>query len=67
VKPTKRTAGCSPQHLADRRGIAGEDVEYALRHAGFLRQRTSASAVNGFHWRLEHHRAAAASAGDTFR
>ena len=47
------------QHLADRRRIAGEDVEHALRHAGLFgerdqRQRRQRRFIGG----LEHHGAA---------
>ena len=47
------------QHLADRRRIAGEDVEHALRHAGLLgqrhqRQRGQRRFIGG----LQHHGAA---------
>ena len=47
------------QHLADRRRIAGQDVEHALRHAGLFgerdqRQRGQRRFIGG----LEHHRAA---------
>ena len=59
VKPTKRTAGMFAQHLADRRRIAGQDVEHALRHAGLFgerhqRQRGQRRFIGG----LEHHGAA---------
>ncbi len=69
VKPTKRTAGCSHKHLADRRRIAGEDVEHALGHAGLLGQRhqrqarVSGVSLAGFSTTVQP----AASAGDTFR
>ena len=56
------------QHLADRRGIAGEDVEHALGHAGLFgerdqRQRGQRRFIGG----LEHHVQPAASAGETLR
>ena len=51
--------GMFAQHLADRRRIAGEDVEHALRHAGLFgerhqRQRGQRRFIGG----LEHHGAA---------